>query len=552
MQRLSIALAGLILAQLARGQGVPVLQLQGQPYSDGAMTLHFFGTVGQPTLLLYGLDPLDPPVQTPKGAFHIGTVFNGFSLGAIPSLGRIDMPFSMPPLDPVLAGIPIVMQGLVPGALSNPATLPLDQPYLLPRNAITIDHPVPSQQALFGDTVEAGDFNGDGVMDLAVGAWFEDVAGVDKAGRVYVMWGPDFDTWMALEPVVPKLMLHFGGGLAVADFDGDGVDDLAVGEASGGDPPTPGAHGHIYVFRGAPVFSQAPWVTITSFGNGLQASLFGRLTRAGDINGDDHPDLVVGVSNTQVHGFAKAGGLEVFYGPDFVVAQLVVNPEPKTNDFFGSRLSLGDVTGDGVLDIIEASGRASTGGLSQVGRLHVYDGPTLSLLHTIENPQPAAGDRFGEGLHAADLDGDGLDEIIAADVKKTFYIVWDALAGAPIAAWPKPPSPNPLPGATSFGYFFASMDANQDGLPDVVIADPFEGDVAGCFVGGGTVYVALAPYYATFLRLANPFGACGDDFSWNLIVADLDGDGVKELISGDETADTGGISNAGRVVIVRL
>jgi hypothetical protein len=292
---------------------------------------------------------------------------------------------------------------------------------------------------------------------------------------------------------------------------------------------------------------------MTSAGTGQAAAIFGRVMRAGDFDGDEVPDLVIGAPDATVAGFTKAGRLEVFHGPNFASAQLIENPEPKKNDFFGTGVSLGDATGDGILDIIEASGRASAGGLTQVGRLHVYDGPTLALLQTIENPQPAAGDRFGEGLHAADLDGDGLVEIIAADVKKTFYVVWDALGGPSVASWPKPPSPNPTPASNSFGYFFAATDASGDGSVDVVIADPFEGDSAGCGLlsAGGTLYVALAPYYSTYLRLANPFSACGDEFGWNLIAADLEGDGVDELVAGNDTGDVGGVFNSGRVIIVR-
>jgi hypothetical protein len=538
-------------AGTAFAQTEPLLQLQGAPYSGGSMSLHLSGDVGKQALVLYGLNPLDPPLFTSKGALFVGTVANILPLGAIPSSGRIDIPFTVPPLHPSLAGIPLVMQGFVPGALSNPATLPLDQPYLLPENAIAIDHPVPSFKANFGDTVEVGDFNDDGAMDLAVGAWFETVSGFDRAGRVYVMWGPDFATHDALESPEPGALKFFGTGMAVADLHGDGVDDLVVGEGSGGDPPPPGTHGHAYVYSGSKKFSIVPSAIITSAGTGIEVSLFGRQIRLGDIDGDNIIDLVSGTPNATVQGLAKAGRLEVFHGPDFSVPQLIDNPEPKTNDFFGSRVSLGDVTGDGIVDIVEASGRASTGGISQVGRVHVFDGPSLALLQAIENPEPAAGDRFGEGLHAADLDGDGLAEIIAADVRDTYYVVWDALGVAPIASWPKPPSPNPIPGATSFGYFFAVMDANADDIEDIVIADPFEGDTVGCFAGGGAFYVTLAPYYSTYLRLANPFSACGDSFSWNLIAADLDGDGTDEVLAGDPTADSGGIFNGGRVVILR-
>jgi hypothetical protein len=546
-------IAAMAITSLASGQAQ--LALQGEPYFDGDMTLSVVDTssAGEAIWLALGINPLplDTPLITGKGPWYIGLLTHTLLLGTVPVDGVYKLDFTMPPETPALVGIPLVLQGFVNGLLTNPATLPLDQPYMLPSNAVVIDHPLPSPQALFGDSTAAGDFNDDGVMDLAVGAWFEDVGGIDKAGRVYIMWGPDFTAYTQLESVSPAHLRHFGQGLLATDFDGDGIDDLAVGEGVGGDPPTVGVAGHIYIFSGSRVLSTAPSMVITSAGTGQEAYVFGRLMRVGDINGDELPDIVVCAPDATVQGFAKAGRLEVFYGPGYGSAQLIENPEPKTNDFFGSRVSLADVTGDGVADVVEASGRAKVGSVAQAGRLHLYDGPTLALLQTIDNPSPAAGDRFGEGLIAADLDADDAAEVIAADVRNNFYVVWNPLEGSPIGTWMKPPSPNPIPGATSFGYFFSATDVNDDGSLDIAIADPFEGDTVGCFVGGGTVYVALAPYYSTYVRFTNPDSACGDDFSWNLIAADLDGDGVDELIAGDDTSDIGGVSNVGRVVIVK-
>jgi hypothetical protein len=549
--RLRIALLMIAIAGPATSQTQPSLQLQGQPYFGGNMTLHLTGAVGQPALVAFGLDPLTTPIQTGKGPWYIGSLVNLVPLGSVPASGRIDVAFTMPPLMPAFIGIPIALQGYIPPALTNPATLGLDEPYLLARGVTVIENPLPSEQALFGDSIAAGDFNGDGAVDLAVGAWFEDVAGADKAGCVYVMWGPGFSAFTRLEPTAPVLNLHFGLGLVAADFDGDGVADLGVGQGTGGDPPL-NSHAFFVIYQGSANFPSAPSVTATSAGTGQSAYIFGRIVRAGDLNDDGWPDLAVGAPDAMVNGLDRAGRIEVFYGPSLDAPLLIENPEPKVNDFFGSRLSLCDMTGDGVTDIVEASGRAKVGTISQAGRVHLYDGPTLSLLKTIDNPAPAANDRFGEGLTAADLEGDGQSEIVVADVKKNVYVVWNSMSATTISTSSKPPTPNPTSAATSFGYFFATSDANGDGLTDIVIADPFEGDVTGCGVlsAGGSIYFALAPYFSTYLRLSNPMGACGDEFSWNLVAVDLDGDLVEEFVAGDDTADVGGVSNAGCVILV--
>lgn len=533
----------------------PLLQLQGQPYFGGAMTLHVIAPadVGALVWLGVGLDPLplDAPVPTTKGPWYIGNLLTALVPGTIQGHGRLDLEFVMPPQTPGVEGTQIALQAYVAPALSNPASLGLDEPYYLPQNALAIDHPVPSVGANFGDTVAAGDFNADGVMDLAVGAWFEDVGPIDRAGRVYLMWGPDYAVFTVLESPSPKFLGVFGGGLGVADVDGDGVEDLVVGEACGGDPPTPGAQGFLHIFQGG-VIKATPWLSIPSLGVALEAQIFGRVLAVGDVDANGAVDFGVGTPDATVAGLSKAGRIEVYHGLGFGPGTAIENPEPKVNDFFGSQLKIGDVTGDGVSDLLEASGRAMVGTISQAGRLHAYDGPTLALMATIDNPEPAQGDRFGEGLFVADLDLDGMDEVIASDVKDNVYVAWVVGAGGPISDWSKPPSPNPSGSDTSFGYFFSVADANDDSRPDIVIADPFEGDLLGCPVtAGGTIYFALAPHFSTYSRLASPFSACGDAFSWRLVTADIDGNGRPEVLAGSPTTDTGGLSNAGRVVVVK-
>jgi len=530
----------------------PLLQLQGLPWSGGDMTLHVTAPsdVGDLVWLGVGLDPLplEAPLPTNKGPWYIGQLLTSLLIGVVPTQGRLDMAFAVPPPVPGAEGIAIALQAYVPPALSNPATLNLDEPYLLPASAVAIDHPMPSQGASFGDKVAVGDFNADGIEDLAVGAWLETVGGVVKAGRVYVLWGPSFDSFLPLASPSAKFAGSFGGGLAVQDVDGDQVDDLIVAEAAGGDPPTPGAHGALYVFRGGSL-TDPPWLTIPSFGTGLEAQVFGRILETGDLDGDGGVDIVVGTPDASVQGLSKAGRLEVYRGPSYGPPTLIGNPEPKANDYFGSGVALGDVTGDGVADIFEASGRAAYAGVFEAGVAHVFDGPTLALLQTLTAPVPTAAEAFGQGLQAADLDADGLAEMIVADATTNFFVAWDPLEPSTTDKWPKPLSPNPG-FDTSFGYFTSAADMNEDALIDIVIADPFEGDLAGCPAAEeGSVYVALAPYFSTYLRLTSPFPHCADQFSWSLVTADLDGDGTQEIVSGATNTDIGGVQNAGRAIL---
>lgn len=104
-----------------------------------------------------------------------------------------------------------------------------------------------SAGALFGHALAAGDFDGDGFDDLAIGAPGEDVSGHDHAGAVFVLRGSASGL---LEGAAHKGD-WFGHALAAGDFDGDGEHDLAIG-APGADLPSPGGgEGLVSVLRGS-------------------------------------------------------------------------------------------------------------------------------------------------------------------------------------------------------------------------------------------------------------------------------------------------------------
>jgi hypothetical protein len=175
----------------------------------------------------------------------------------------------------------------------------------------------------FGSALAAGDFNGDGKDDLAVGIPEEDVVALYSAGAVSVLYGSATGLTATADQFWNQnstgildvseggsgfgLPDVFGAALASGDFNGDGRDDLAIGVP--GEDSDQGAVNVIYgSATGLSSTGNQFWHQNVSGvpGVGENWDHFGIALAAGDFNGDGRDDLAVGVPGD--------GSVNVLYG----------------------------------------------------------------------------------------------------------------------------------------------------------------------------------------------------------------------------------------------
>ena len=264
---------------------------------------------------------------------------------------------------------------------------------------LTLDDPIPQVGAGFGITVAGvGDVNGDGRPDVAVGAFGQDVGENKNQGQAFVFSGADGTPLLTLDNPAPQGTAWFGAALAgVGDVNGDGRPDIGVG-AQSQDVGDNVDQGQAFVFSGADgtrlltLDDPDPQPDDPS-GGPAQFGMY--LAGVGDLDGDGRPDIGVGAYGKDVNGNVDQGQAVVFSGVDGTPLLTLDDPTPGASNYFGLFVvGMGDVNGDGYLDIASGDPLQDVGGNTQQGQAYIFhlsdlDGDTWSFPEDCVDSDPA-------------------------------------------------------------------------------------------------------------------------------------------------------------------
>lgn len=351
------------------------------------------------------------------------------------------------------------------------------------------------------------DIDGDGLEDLLISTLGGDCS--NPAGYVSIVstTGTELHRWCGYDPTS-----NFGAAVWVGDVDGLGLPDVAIGETHYYDPVQFGRDtGRVQVYS-----SESKALLYEIIGTQMDGRFGVPLDRVDDMNGDGIDDLLVGAPSYGPTGEGRAWVFSMKNGKQLWT---------RAGGFqarFGHRVvRLRDVDGDSVDDF------AVTAERSNVGRVTAYSGSSGTALRQFDGVTGTS-DSLGRSISApADLDGDGLADIVLGAYGATGDGHLDAYSVATgNLIWT-------IPGFSPkewFGeYSCAVGDIDGDGADDFLVTaswDDHDGkDVGRVDLISGRSHRSLYRFYAGLEGL----------FQYGTVLtrgADFDGDGIEDLIIG--------------------
>lgn len=449
----------------------------------------------------------------------------------------------------LLSALAFVATVAPPAEAGLPGTL-VESHYVLDDNTVFDAAPgdLLTAQDRFGFSVDGiGDFDGDGLAgDLLVGASQDNASGGTNDGAVYLLLLDADGSVKAPSPYrifennLPAGSPSLTGdrfGISVAwlgDYDSDGFDEIAVGEAYSDSPTDSGRVWIIDIDANAvPQSAFTIQSGATNFTTLDSNDLWGySLSNVGDWNGDGAPELVVGTIYdddggtdqgaiyilyldpnplaTAILGYTKISDTEGGFTGDF---------DNSTATWFGSDVTaIGDLDDDGQTDLAVGARARANGG-------SVYILPMDPGCQTLSGP--------GLNTHCT--------------VKPTHLEIGSGIGGMPVIVGPA---------LDDFGASLAWLPDESGFVSDRLAV----GEVLGSVGGASSGHVWMLTLNsdgtaASATRIAegeNIEGTVGGRFGQATApIGDLNGDGVTDLAIGAPFRDVGG-TDAGLVHVAFL
>jgi Ca2+-binding RTX toxin-like protein len=444
----------------------------------------------------------------------------------------------------------------------------------------------------------AGDFNGDGYSDIAIGAPFASPGGNAFTGKAYLVFGRP----TPLPSVLQLSSLTSGQGFVIesplsgdrlgiavdinGDLNGDGFDDLVVtADAAGGAPQTADA-AYVMFGRATP---PAATVNVTSLSgvNGFRienepgTSQFAfSATHVADMSGDGRSELAIGhLGNSAVIVYGKTAFPSILNVSTIAPGAATRINGPLGVSFATSMADAGDVNGDGFNDLVVGASQTSYSATS-AGSAYVVFGKSGGLATSLDASaldgglgfrlDGAAGfDSFGSDVSGGgDVNGDGFDDLLVGapnagasqDGSATvFFGKGSGFAATVATASLNASSGFKIVGVTGSDRLGSGVaidgDFNGDGFDDVLAGAP---DAISAVVTEASYLLFGRDPGQSVARIGSPAGQyiSGSNFNDKLFGVGggdvLEGRGGRDLLDGSIGADTASYAHAPAGVVANL
>jgi len=330
-------------------------------------------------------------------------------------------------------------------------------------------------------SMATGDFNGDGKLD---------VVNIDYGSNLNVMLGKGDGTFQAPITLFIGVSNFFPEAIAVGDFNGDHLLDVAVWATNS---TTTSTQVNIYLGNGAGGF------TAGGVYNAPSSNIFNpgpNSIVAADVSGDGKLDLVA---------LTQYNGVYVFLGNGDGTFKTPVNYSTGTTNGSGSGLAVGDLNGDGKLDLAISA----NDGISIL--LNAGSGTFATGVYY---PSGVSGSVTGDGIAIGDLNGDKKLDVVVTNENQGVIIYLNQGSGT----FKESSVINGVPMGGTDNVVLA--DINNDKKLDIVLVDS-AGDIF-TFLGKGTGLFSTGPAY--------PLQAQTNGGNYLVAVGDFNGDGTLDLL----------------------